>query len=142
MLRGIAGIGVRVPWVGNRVAFVALQTAWFCRWGWLGGRFGISQQLIAAVLIANANSNLAQEKVSLALILLLFDVLVRSYLSLAPAYAVVGAADPVAAWLWYLPMGLTVVQAASLVPGTYRGISLCQVGHVAVESSPRVGEVK
>jgi len=120
VLRGIAGIGVRVPWVGNRVAFVALQTAWFWSWGWLGGRFGISQQLVATVLVANANSNL----------------------SLAFAYAVVGTADPVAAWLWYLPMGLAVVQAASLVPGTYRGISLCQVGHVAVESSPRVGEVK
>ena len=66
MFCGIAVIGVRVPWVGNSVAFVALQTAWFWRWGWLGGRFGISQQLIAAVLIANANSNLAQEKVSLA----------------------------------------------------------------------------
>ena len=66
MLRGIAGIGVRVPWVGNRVAFVALQTAWFWSWGWLGGRFGISQQLVATVLVANANSNLGQEKVSLA----------------------------------------------------------------------------
>jgi len=120
VLRGIAGIGVRVARVGNSVAFVALQTARFWRWGWLGGRFGISQQLIAAVLIANANSNL----------------------SLALAYAVVGAADPVAAGLWYLPMGLAVVQTASLVPGTYRGIALCQVGHVAIESSPRVGEVK
>jgi len=79
----------------------------------------ISQQLVAAVLIANANRNL----------------------SLALAYAVVGTADPVAAGLWYLPMGLTVVQAASLVPGTYRGITLCQVGHVAIEGSPRVGEV-
>ena len=66
----------------------------------------------------------------------------RSYLSLALAYAVVGAADPVAAGLWYLPMGLAVVQAASLVPGTYRGITLCQVSHLAIESSPRVGEVK
>ena len=66
MLRGIASIGVRVARVGNRVAFVALQTARFWRWGWLGGRFGISQQLIAAVLVANANSNLGQEKVSLA----------------------------------------------------------------------------
>ena len=65
----------------------------------------------------------------------------RSYLSLALTYAVVGAADPVAAGLWYLPMGLAVVQAASLETGTYRGISLCQVGHVAIERSPRVGEV-
>ena len=64
------------------------------------------------------------------------------YLSLASAYAVVGAADTIAAWLWYISMRLAVVQAASLVPGTYRGITLCQVGHLAVESSPRVGEVK
>ena len=63
------------------------------------------------------------------------------YLSFAPAYAVVGAADPVAAGLWYLPMRLAVVQAASLVPRTYCGISLRQVSHLAVESSPRVGEV-
>jgi len=54
----------------------------------------ISQQLIAAVLVANANRNL----------------------SLASAYAVVGAADTIAAWLWYISMGLAVVQAASLVP--------------------------
>ena len=55
MLRGIAGIGVRVPWVGNRVAFVALQTAWFWSWGWLGGRFEISQKLVAAIVVANAH---------------------------------------------------------------------------------------
>ena len=66
----------------------------------------------------------------------------RSYLSLALTYAVVGTTDPVAAGLWYLPMGLAVVQAASLETGTYRGITLCQVGHLAVKSSPRIGEVK
>ena len=65
-----------------------------------------------------------------------------SYLSLALADAVVGTADPMAAGLWYPPMGLAVVQAASLVPRTYRGISLRQASHLAVESSPRVGEVK
>ena len=67
---------------------------------------------------------------------------VSSHLSFAPAYAVVGTADPVAARLWYMPMGLAVVKATSLVSRTHRGISFCKVGHLAIESSPRVGEVK
>ena len=70
-----------------------------------------------------------------------FVVLLSPYLSLAPADAVVGTADPVAAGLRYLPMRLAVVQAASLVPRTYRGISLRKLGHLAVERSSRVGEV-
>ena len=98
----------------------------------------ISQKLIAAVLLANANRNLGQVKLSL--LVFLYVVLVSSYPSLALTYAVAGTADPVAAGLWYLPMGQAEVQAASLVPRYNRCISLRQVGHLAVERSPRVGE--
>ena len=45
---------------------------------------------------------------------LLFDLLVSSYLSLAPTDAVVGTTHPVAAGLWYLAMGLAEVKASSL----------------------------
>ena len=96
----------------------------------------ISQKLIAAIFVANANRNLGQVKLSLSV------VLVSSYPSLALTYAVAGTADPVAAGLWYLPMGQAEVQAASLVPRYNRCISLRQVGHLAVEWSPRVGEFK
>ena len=48
-------------------------------------------------------------------LLRLFDLLVSSYLSLAPTDAVVGTTHPVAAGLWYLAMGLAEVEAASLV---------------------------
>ena len=74
----------------------------------------ISQQLIAAVLVANANRNLGQGKMSLLAFLRLFDLLVSSYLSLAPTDAVVGTTHPVAAGLWYLAMGLAEVKASSL----------------------------
>ena len=73
----------------------------------------ISQKLIAAVLLANANRNLGQVKLSL--LVFLSVVLVSSYPSLALTYAVAGTADPVAAGLWYLAMGLAEVEAASLV---------------------------
>ena len=63
-------------------------------------------------------------------------------MSLAPTDAVAGAAHPMAAWLWNLPMGLAVVEAASLEPRSYRGVPLCEVGHLTVESSAGVGEVK
>ena len=66
-------------------------------------------------------------------------------MSLAPTDAVVGTADPVTTRLWYLPTGLAEVEATSLVPGTFAGISVYlsrQLGHLAVESSPRIGEVK
>ena len=66
-------------------------------------------------------------------------------MSLAPTDAVVGTADPVTARLWYLPTGLAEVEATSLVTGTFAGISIYlsrQLGHLAVESPPRIGEVK
>ena len=65
-----------------------------------------------------------------------------THLSLAPTDAVVCTTDPMAAGLWNLPMRLAVVEAAPLVSRTYAGISLYKVGHLAVESSTRVGEVK
>ena len=65
-----------------------------------------------------------------------------TYVSLAPTDAVAGAAHPMAAWLWNLPMGLAVVEAASLEPRSYRGVPLCEVSHLTVESSAGVGEIK
>ena len=63
-------------------------------------------------------------------------------MSLAPADAVIGTADPVTTRLWYLPTGLAEVEAASLEARSYRGVPLCEVSHLAVESSPRIREVK
>lgn len=65
-----------------------------------------------------------------------------TYVSLAPTDAVAGAAHSMAARLWNLPMGLAVVEAASLEPRSYRGVPLCEVSHLTVESSAGVGEVK
>jgi len=57
----------------------------------------------------------------------------------APTDAVAGATDSVPARFWNPPMSLTVVEAAALEA---RIVSLCEMRHVAVESSSRVGELK
>jgi len=80
----------------------------------------ISQKLVAAIVVANAHR----------------------YVSLAPTDAVAGAAHSMAARLWNLPMGLAVVEAPSLEARSYRGVPLCEVSHLTVESSAGVGEVK
>jgi len=57
----------------------------------------------------------------------------------APTDAVAGATDSMPARFWNPPMSLTVVEAAALEA---RIVSLCEMCHVAVESSSRVGELK
>jgi len=57
----------------------------------------------------------------------------------APTDAVAGATDSVSARFWNPAMSLTVVEAAPLEA---RIVSLCEMRHVAVESSSRVGELK
>ena len=57
----------------------------------------------------------------------------------APTDAVAGATDSMPARFWNPPMSLTVVEAAPLEA---RIVSLCEMCHVAVESSSRVGELK
>ena len=57
----------------------------------------------------------------------------------APTDAVAGATDSMPARFWNPPMSLTVVEAAPLEA---RIVSLCEMRHVAVESSSRVGKLK
>ena len=57
----------------------------------------------------------------------------------APTDAVAGATDSMSARLWNPPMSLTVVEAAALEA---RIVSLCEMCHVAEESSSRVGKLK